>query len=304
MSEWVDLADEVIVVDSHSSDGTLDYILAHLHHPSLRVIQRGRGLYDSWNEGIAATKGRWIYISTSGDSIERGHLLHLMALGEAARADVVVSAPRFQGEDGQPHQDLNWPPSVLKQEFGNGQPFLIQPEAAQYLAFRSCPQALLGSSASNLYRGDHLRCRPFPTEYGSVGDTGWIMRYAVETSLCITPAIGSTFCIHLKEHELTRLQCVKLHERLVQQELGRLESRSLVSPLLGEAYSHERECLSRKLWIRKHELWHARERRVLCRIRWVAAAWSYLFQRGREKLRGRPRLFSAKARQRWVHYLD
>jgi glycosyltransferase involved in cell wall biosynthesis len=303
MAGWLDLADEIVVVDSQSSDGTLDYILAHLHHPALRVIQRGRGLYDSWNEGIAATKGRWVYISTSGDSIERGHLLHLMALGEAAHADVVVSSPRFKGEDGQPRKDLDWPPSVLMKEFGNAQAFIIHPEAAQYLAFRFCPQALLGSSASNVYRGDHLRSRPFPNEYGSVGDTGWIMRYSAETLLCMTPAVGSTFCIHPKEREFTHLQCVRLHETLVQEEFCRLESRLLVSRLLREDYFRERNRLSRTLWIRKHELWHAEDRNLANRIRWVGATWAYLLQRSREKVHDGMRRLTSASNQKWVHYL-
>jgi glycosyltransferase involved in cell wall biosynthesis len=303
MAAWLDLADEIIVVDSHSSDGTLDYILAHLHHPALKVIQRGRGLYDSWNEGIAATKGRWVYISTSGDSIERGHLLHLMALGEAAQADVVISPPRFKGEDGQPCKDLDWPPNVLMKELGNARAFIIHPEAAQYFAFQFCPQALLGSSASNVYRGDHLRSRPFPNEYGTVGDTGWIMRYAAETRLCMTPAVGSTFCIHPKERELTPFQCMQLHETLVKKELGRLESGLAVGHLLRESFIREQNRLSRTLWIRKHELWHAEDRRLANRIRWVGATWAYLLQRGREKVRDRKKWLSAATKQKWVHYL-
>jgi hypothetical protein len=304
MAEWLDLADEIIIVDSHSSDGTLDYILAHLHHPALRVIQRGRGLYDSWNDGIAATKGRWVYISTSGDSIERSHLLHLLALGEAAQADVVISAPRFKGKDGQPCKDLDWPPNVLMKEFGNATPFIIHPEAAQYLAFRFCPQALLGSSASNLYRGDHLRSRPFPNEYGSVGDTGWIMRYAAETRLCMTPAVGSTFCIHPKERELTHLQCMKLQETLLKEEFCRLESRLAVSRLLREEYLREQNRLTRNLWIRKHELWHAKEQRLANRIRWVGVTWAYLLHRGCEKVRGCMKRFTSGTNQKWVQYLS
>ena len=60
MQAWLDLIEEVIVVDSRSTDGTLELIRAELRHPRLRIIERDRGLYASWNEGIAATTGDWV----------------------------------------------------------------------------------------------------------------------------------------------------------------------------------------------------------------------------------------------------
>lgn len=82
MQAWAGLALEIIVVDSRSTDGTLDLIRAELKHPRLRIIERDRGLYASWNEGIAATTGDWVYISTAGDTIAHTQLLHLCELGE------------------------------------------------------------------------------------------------------------------------------------------------------------------------------------------------------------------------------
>ena len=67
MEKWAHLADEIIIVDSRSADGTLDLIRARLRHPNLRIIERDRGLYESWNEGIAATTGKWVYVSTVGN---------------------------------------------------------------------------------------------------------------------------------------------------------------------------------------------------------------------------------------------
>jgi glycosyltransferase involved in cell wall biosynthesis len=119
MQAWLDLVDEVIVVDSRSTDGTLDLIRAELQHPQLRIIERDRGLYASWNEGIAATTGDWVYISTAGDLITRDQLLHLREVGEALSADVVVSPPDFAyEEDGQPvtsggRRLSYWRPSAL-----------------------------------------------------------------------------------------------------------------------------------------------------------------------------------------------
>ena len=288
MQAWLDLVDEVIVVDSRSTDGTLDLIRAELRHPRLRIIERDRGLYQSWNEGIAATTGEWVYISTAGDLITRDLLLHLREVGDALSADAVVSPPDFAYEDGRPARDLGWPPAKLLAAFGQGQPFVMQPEATQFLAFQFCPQAILGSSAANLYRGEHLRARLFPAEYGVVGDTAWIMRYGHETRLALTPRSGSTFCIHEKESKGTPEQCVELHRRLIGHESARLRETLQVSPRLANLLDEqERPARTKRLWAEKRRLWHAPENRVIHKLRWIPVTARYLWCRLKDKRQAR-----------------
>ena len=288
MQAWLDLVDEVIVVDSRSTDGTLDLIRAELRHPRLRIIERDRGLYASWNEGIAATTGEWVYISTAGDTITRDQLLHLREVGEALSADVIVSPPDFTYEDGRPHRDLGWPPAKLLAAFGQGQPFVMQPEATQFLAFQLCPQAILGSSASNLYRGAHLRARPFPAEYGVIGDTAWIMRYGHETRLALTPRTGSTFCIHEKESKGAPEQCVELHRRLIGHESARLRETLQVSPRLANLLDEkESQARTKRLWEERRRLWHAPENRVIHKLRWLSVTARYLWYRLKDKRQAR-----------------
>jgi glycosyltransferase involved in cell wall biosynthesis len=203
MALWAYLADEIVVVDSRSTDGTLELIRERLRHPNLRIIVRDRGLYESWNEGIAATTGDWIYVSTAGDTIERDHLLHLLELGQRAEADVVISPPRFVNEDGGSHADLGWPPQEIISRYGDGRPFVLSNVAAACLALIYCPSCLLGSSASNLYRGDALRARPFPADFRGAGDTVWLMRHATALRLCLTPQRGSNFCVHPKDVKIS-----------------------------------------------------------------------------------------------------
>ena len=227
MEHWSDLAHEIIVVDSHSSDGTLEIIRSRLKHPNLRLIQRERGLYESWNEGIAATTGSWIYISTAGDTIERSHLLHLLSLGNQTMADVVISSPTFVDEQDLRCKDAKWPPSKIIHESKLNEPFVLTGEAAFVLSYLHSPKAILGSSASNLYRGDHLRARPFPVNFKGAGDSVWILQHARQSRLCFTPHIGSTFCIHPKiddkvcslEYLVSRIE-VEKHEALIKAELS------------------------------------------------------------------------------------
>lgn len=305
MEAWLDLADEVIVVDSRSTDGTLELIRAELRHPRLRIIERDRGLYQSWNEGIAATTGDWVYVSTAGDLITREQLLHLRAVGEALSADVVVSPPGFVDEEGHPHRNLGWPPAKLLTAFGQGRTFVMQPEATQMLAFEFCPQAILGSSASNLYRGAHLRARPFPTEYGVIGDTAWIMRYGHETRLALTPRRGSTFCIHAKESKLTPEQCVELHHRLLKQEVDRLHANQQVGAMLGTFLAEQAlPNRTKELWAEKRRLWHAAGNRFANRTRWLATTSRYLWHRLKSKIMARRHARALRARPGLFTHLE
>ena len=263
MEQWIDLAHEIIVVDSRSTDGTLDLIRRRLRHPNVRIIERDRGLYASWNEGIAATTGDWIYVSTAGDSIERDQLLRLRRCGEASRADVVISPCTFVNEAG-----LALPAKArrnprLHQEMGGHDPVLLPPPVVRHLAFRSAgTHALLGSCASDLFRGDFLRARPFPLDYGTHGDTAWTLRHAHEMHLCVVPEVGSTFCIHAKESTESKSSLMSTLDRMFETEI-----RSGVS---------EAECelalKVRGLMRLRREAWH--ERRSV--LSWLSANLRYL----------------------------
>lgn len=305
MREWLDLVHEIVVVDSRSTDGTLELIRAEIRHPRLRIIERDRGLYASWNEAIAATTGAWVYISTAGDTIARAQLLHLLEVGESLAADVVVSPPAFVHEDGRPHRDLGWPPAKLLQEFGRGQPFVMHPEATQYLAFLHCPSALLGSSASNLYRGPHLRARPFPTEYGTVGDTAWIMRFSHETRLALTPRRGSSFCIHEKESQPGPEQSLELYRRLLKGEQERLAAQGLrLTPMMAAHFGAPSLAdRVQELRAEKRLLWRAPNNRLSNKLRWVATTCRYLWWRAEAGRNRRDALAQLRFEAQWFRHL-
>ena len=201
MQNWLDLADEIIVADSHSTDGTNEIIRQRLQHPNLKIIQCAPGIYESWNLAIAQTQGKWIYISTAGDIIGREHLKTLLNLGEVHQADVVISPQRFVDTQGQPFDDHTFVNAKIYQDLKGPKIAVLQPPATQFYAFECAkPNALLGSVASDLFKGDHLRARPFSTQYGTHGDTAWLLKYARETRLCLLHESGADFCLHLKHH--------------------------------------------------------------------------------------------------------
>lgn len=263
MEQWIDLAHEVVVVDSRSTDGTLDLIRRRLRHPKLRIIERDRGLYASWNEGIAATTGDWIYVSTAGDTIERAQLVRLRDRGEATQADIVISPCTFVDEAGQilPAKAQRNP--RIHEEMGGGGPVLLPPPVVRHLAFRSAgTHALLGSCASDLFRGDFLRARPFPLDYGTHGDTAWTLRHAHEMRLCVVPEVGSTFCIHAKETVEPKSVLMRTLDRMFETE---------IRPG-GSGAGDELALKVRRLMRQRREAW--RERRSM--LGWMTANLRYL----------------------------
>ncbi len=51
--EWLTSVTEIIVVDSHSEDGSLEIVQQYLGPVEYRVVQHPRGLYASWNCGVS-----------------------------------------------------------------------------------------------------------------------------------------------------------------------------------------------------------------------------------------------------------
>ncbi len=278
MEQWLDLAHEVIVVDSRSTDGTLDLIRLRLRHPNVRIIERDRGLYAAWNEGIAATTGDWIYISTAGDTIERDQLHRLRRCGEASRADVVISPCIFVDEAGLALSAGAYRNPRLHQEMGGQGPVLLPPPVVRHLAFRSAgTHALLGSCASDLFRGDFLRARPFPLDYGTHGDTAWTLRCAHEMRLCVVPEIGSTFCIHAKESVESKNMLMSTLDRMFETEI-----RSGVPGGEGELALKVRGLMQLR-----REAWHGRR----SALSWLSANLRYLPLRA---------IFGLREKQSWT----
>lgn len=217
MRPWLDLADEIIVIDSHSTDGTLDLIRSELASFPLRIELHPRGLYQSWNHGIRLARGDWLYISTVGDSISRELLQHLLRLGTASGCDVAVSRPDRIDANDQPLPPPQWAVTEIIDSLAPRSPCTLTGAAALYYSVRHHKSsALIGSSASNLYRTSFLQPRPFPVDYGTAGDAAWCMLHAFDARFAFTPARGSTFRIHEKAYNLDDYRVDGLCEKLLQ----------------------------------------------------------------------------------------
>lgn len=222
------LALEIIVVDSQSTDGTVELIEQELHHPNIRFFSQPKGLYQSWNFAVNQSKGDWIYFSTAGDTIEYEMLEYLINLGEKNIADVVISNPIFVDENGGSCKGVKWPLHKALDWLKVDREKSISKELGQLISIDAFPSALLGSSASNIYRRSHLSTKPFPTEYGHGGDAIWCIRYAHETNFCLSRVVGSKFTLHHKPNH-----AIYDYDLILSSEIKKLRSENKIFPLLG-----------------------------------------------------------------------
>jgi glycosyltransferase involved in cell wall biosynthesis len=237
MSEWLDLVEEVVVVDSFSQDGTLELMQSRLRHPRLKILSHPRGLYQSWNHGIRNLTARYCYISTVGDSITRAGLEHLHNAARKLDSDVVVSKPQFITNGGVPMMDVKWPIHDMLSTLQITEPVRLETWAVLMFALRNIPSAVLGSSASNLYGTNLLQRFPFPTDFGTVGDGAWSISTLFEYKFVLTPETFSTFRHHPKAYrpdeyavadisrKLFQLACETLRNRLASDPVMRADAR-------------------------------------------------------------------------------
>jgi len=214
MKEWLPLVDEVVVVDSESTDGTVEFLKNDLGPHRARFFLHPPGLYQSWNFGIAQCTAKYIYLSTVGESITRAGLECLVDMAEAFDCHVVISPPRIVDEQGR-EVIKRWPIFDLIKALRLESAVSLNGSATLLFALISLHQAILGSSASNLYRTDFLKRAPFPTDFGRGGDVAWGLRYAAETKLGVVPKVFSTFLLHTKLYQPRDYRIENLDEKRV-----------------------------------------------------------------------------------------
>ena len=197
MSEWVSLVGEIIVVDSQSNDGTREFLRTQITGPRVTFLDHPPGLYDSWNAGIRAAKGQFLYLSTAGDTASVEDLRMLVTAAEASGADVVCAAPQFKDQAGSMVEGPVWP---IHELIARGVTYLSG-AALQAVAMAHCQvpfriKSWLGSSASNLYRRSLFQNREFPTDCGHSGDMMFGLRHARAMSAHFLPQRCGQFLLH------------------------------------------------------------------------------------------------------------
>ena len=238
MSRWLDLAEEIVVVDSESRDGTIEFLRKNLPADKTRFFSRPPGLYQAWNFGVHQIDTQFTYVSTIGDEISRAGLEHLAEVAERLACDVVISPPAFVAGDGKPTRANPWPVHEIISFWNLEDEICVEGMLLFAMALSFLPFALLGSSASNLYRTAALQVNPFPTEFGRNGDGAWGFFNALEIRLGITPRQVSSFRKHHKTYRNGEYATEDPDQRMLATGLQRLEEMLELRPELKADAAH------------------------------------------------------------------
>ncbi len=102
-----DVSVEIIIVDDHSGDMTLDVANSY---PSeiVRVValEQNRGPGGARNAGLDAARGRWIAVLDSDDAVYPERMCAMIARAEKAGAQIAVDNIQVISEDGTPEATM------------------------------------------------------------------------------------------------------------------------------------------------------------------------------------------------------
>jgi len=291
---WLDLATEIAVVDSFSTDGTLELLKTRLHHPRVQFLSHPPGLYASWNFGIQHLQSEYIYIATVCDTITRAGMEQLLNVASMHQSDVVVSKPHLHTPDGRP-AEVEWPVDDIILTLGIKSPRTLHRLEAVVFATVHATAALTGSCASNLFRTSCLTQFPFPTEVGTEADGMWSMRHAAEVAWTVVSQRFSTFAIHpgfATAEDRSQGQQNQRADQILEQAVNEWRSRGLMT-----ATDLDRLCWPEGLRLQRvfQENKSAFDRCRKRKFPWILNPRAWLLRTRRQRARARLHAWKAKA---------
>jgi glycosyltransferase involved in cell wall biosynthesis len=191
---------ELFVYDSHSDDGSWDFICdVAAKDNRVRIAQGPRdGVYPAWNECLKQTRGEFVYIATSDDSMSPDLMEKMVAAlqfhqdCELAHCPLVIVDERSRRVEEQ-----TWPDGTV---FADGLPDIGTAHVwrAPYsgLMQLSGRHVILSITQLLIRRSIFSRIGNFTNRWGSPSDFHWEMKAGLVANMVHVPDTWATWRIH------------------------------------------------------------------------------------------------------------
>jgi hypothetical protein len=167
--EW-----HVVVVDTSSTDGTLEMIRDMIPESKRTIWDSGPGLYQAWNLCVAHSTGELVHFATSDDCENSSFYEKLLSIYRATRCDIVHSLWGTIDEAG---REVPMPITPMVRVFGRVPGRVYRKDPVANLFANLLLATTTGPSNCALLKRDLFRqFGGFPTTYGPIGDRGWYLR--------------------------------------------------------------------------------------------------------------------------------
>lgn len=191
-------ADEILILDSHSDDGSWEIIQEYAEKvPQIRAWQGPRGLYASWNRLIREAKSEWIYMLTSDDTMSPNCLEQLLELSKRCpEADIMVCALDLIDENSK--IILNgWRslPGVALYGFWLKKTH-YRHRGLEALRMMWAGPTLISVTGYLVRKSLYIKTGFFPESVGPRGDYIWQIMAAKVSNLAYTPEVLATWRQH------------------------------------------------------------------------------------------------------------
>ena len=195
---------ELFVYDSHSDDGAWEFIQKLATGERRIQIAQGprEGPYPAWNECLRQTKGEFVYIATSDDTMAPSFLEKMVAALDRHEDCELAHCPLvILDEHGTPVLHEAWPECTV---FGDG-----IGELAHKAHVRKAPHdGLLQLTGRHTYlsitqllirRSLFSRIGNFPNRWGSTSDFNWEMKAGLVANTVHVPDTWASWRVHSKQ---------------------------------------------------------------------------------------------------------
>lgn len=230
---------EIVIVDDGSTDGSWDFFESWASTDSRVSLFLGpqQGLYPGWNDAIRRSRGKYIYIATSDDTMCPNLLQNMVEALENNPDCGIAHCQLKVFSENAPQEDQSW--------WSTASPFAYSLKGNINLSHKrmapgdgflhGCGTSVYVSTTQLLTRREVFdKVGYFTDRWGSIGDFDWAIRAGLDTNVIHVPSTWGGWRIHQGQATATanmskssqtvknRMVFLKLIEEYLQKDTNKL----------------------------------------------------------------------------------